>query len=431
VFLMARSGSGEAESIADPRGGWRSQLAGEAGYPPEGQGHPDSGQPPVGRTGSLFGLPAIWLRYNCPCSQCRDPATGERLVGITSLPSDVSVAEAKRSGNVIEVVFGPDGHQAAFDAGWLGQFGTAEAGDGSARPGPGTARPAWPPPGRDDSRTEDAKRLWAGADIASSFPQGSWQLLQAEPAHRQACLEAVLRDGFVVLRDVPTEPGTLLTVARRFGFVRETERGPLVDVRVSARPSSSTFTSQAVAPRTGMTFRDPVPTLQFTHCLEQVADGGETVAVDGFHAAATLRAEHPRAFAVLAGTEVTFAYADAASDLRATRPVISVNSRGRVREIRLDAGLMQPLRMPPAEVVEFYDAYRAFAELIVQPTQAATFQLRPGDCLVLDNTRILTGRTAFTSTTRRHMQLCWADLDGVTSALALLRRARQNGHSRT
>jgi gamma-butyrobetaine dioxygenase len=405
-------------------------LAGDAGYSPEGQGHSDSGQPPVGHTGSLFGLPAIWLRYNCPCSQCLDPATGERLVGITSLPSDVSVAEAKLSGNVIEVVFAPDGHQAAFDTRWLGQFGTADADSASVHPVPGMARPAWQPGGSDDGRTEDAKRLWAGADIASSFPQGSWPLLEAEPAHRQACLEAVLRDGFVVLREVPTQPGTLLTVARRFGFVRQTERGPLVDVRVSARPSSSTFTSQAVTPRTGVAFRDPVPTLQFMHCLEQVADGGETVAVDGFHAAARLRAECPRAFAVLAGTEVTFAYADAASDLRATRPVISVNSRGRVREIRVDAGLMQPLRMPPAEIVEFYEAYRAFAELTVRPSQAATFQLRPGDCLVLDNTRILTGRTAFTSTTRRHLQLCWADLDGVTSALALLRRASQNGHSR-
>ncbi len=405
-------------------------MAGEAGYPPEGHGRPVDGQPHAGRTGFLFGLPAIWLRYNCPCSKCRDPATGERLVGITSLASEVSVVSAQRSGNVIEVVFGPDGHQASFDAWWLGQFGTVDGGSATVHPGPVTSGAPSQARGGDDSRTEDAKRLWAAADIATSFPQGSWQLLQTEAAHRKACLEAVLRDGFIVLRDVPAEPGMLLTVARRFGFVRQTENGPLVDVRVSARPSSSTFTSQAMTPRTGVAFRDPVPTLQLMHCLEQVAEGGESVVVDGFHAAATLRDERPRAFSVLAGTEATFAYADAASDLRATRPVIGVNSRGRIREIRVDAGLMQPLRMPAAEVVEFYDAYRAFAELIARPSQAATFKLRSGDCVVLDNTRILIGRTAFTSTTRRHMQLCWADLDGVTSALALLRRAQHNGHSR-
>jgi gamma-butyrobetaine dioxygenase len=404
-------------------------MAGEAEHPHEDPDRPPRARPSAGHGSPVFGLPAIWLRDNCPCRQCRDPATGERLVDITGVPADVSVIAARQSGDRIEVVFGPDGHQATFDAHWLGGFRTTGAAAAGGRPAPGAA-PVGGGSGDDDGRTEDSKKLWAVADIASAFPQGSWPVFQAEVAHMQACLEAVLRYGFIVLRGVPAEPGMALTVARSFGFVRETERGPLVDVRVSARPSSSTFTSQAVTPRTGLAFRDPVPTLQFIHCLEQVADGGETVVVDGFHAAATLRAERPRAFGVLAGTEVTFAYADGTSDMSATRPVIGVNSRGRISEVRVDSGLMQPLRMPPSEVVAFYDAYRAFAQVVSRPREGATFQMRSGDCVVLDNTRILIGRTAFTSTTRRHMQLCWAELDGVTSALALLRRARQNGHSR-
>jgi gamma-butyrobetaine dioxygenase len=378
----------------------------------------------------VSGIPAIWLRDNCPCPQCRDPATGERLVSITDLPADVSVVTARQSGDRIEVVFGPDGHQATFDAGWVSRFAAAGTGAPGERPAPGAMRPAVTASGGEDSLAEDAKRLWAAADITAAFPQGSWPLFQADAAHRQACLESVLRDGFLMLREVPAEPGMLLTVARHFGFVRETESEPLVDVRVSAWPSSRTMTSQAVTPRTGVAFRDPVPTLQLAHCLEQVRQGGDTIIVDGFHAAATLRAERPRGFSVLASTEVTFAYADATSDLRATRPVIGVNSRRQIREVRLDPGLMQPLRMPPPEVVAFYDAYRAFTEVIGRPRQAARFRMRPGDCLVLDNTRVLVGRTAFTSTTRRHMQLCWAEIDGLTSALALLRRARQNGHSR-
>ena len=408
-------------------------MAGNAEHPHEDRedrDRPANAMPSAGQPSPLFGLPAIWLRDNCPCRQCRDPATGERLVDITDLAPDVSVMAARQSGDRIEVVFGPDGHQATFDARWLGGFGTTAAGAPGGRPAPGATPTAGLGPGGDDSRTEDAKKLWAVTDIVSAFPQGSWPVFQAEVAHRQACLEAVLRDGFIVLRGVPAEPGMVLTVARSFGFVRETERGPVVDVRVSARPSSSTFTSQAVTPRTGLACRDPVPTLQFMHCLEQVANGGDTVVVDGFHAAATLRTERPRAFGVLARTEVTFAYADAASDLRATRPVIGVNSRSRIREVRVDPGLMQPLRLPSSEVVAFYDAYRAFAQVVSRPREGATFQMRSGDCVVLDNTRILIGRTAFTSTTRRHMQLCWAELDGVTSALALLRRARQNGHSR-
>ena len=51
-----------------------------------------------------------------------------------------------------------------------------------------------------------------------------------------------------------------------------------------------------------------------------------------------------------------------------------------------------------------------------------TFRLAPGDCLVLDNTRVLHARTGFAATGGRHLQGCYADLDGVSSALALLRR---------
>lgn len=358
-----------------------------------------------------FGLPAIWLRDNCRCSICRDPATGERLVSITDLPADISVATSSRSGGQIEIVFGPDGHQSTFDLGWLGQF--------------------VPEDERElDRRSEDSKRLWSAADIQSAFPEGSWPLFQADVTHRQACLSAVIRDGFVVLREVPPEPGTVLTVARSFGLIREmTEHGSLVELRVTARPTNPLFTARGLDPRSGLVFRDPVPAVELAHCIRQSPDGGDSLIIDGFYAAATLRTEHPDAFDVLASTEVTFAYADATCDLRATKPVIGLGPRGRIRAIRFDRDLMQPVRMPAADVVAFYDAYRTFAEVIRRPGLTAAFTLRQGDCLVVDNTRILVGRTAFTGT-ERHMQLCWADLDTVASKLAVIRRAGQNGHGR-
>ena len=57
-----------------------------------------------------------------------------------------------------------------------------------------------------------------------------------------------------------------------------------------------------------------------------------------------------------------------------------------------------------------------------RPELMLTFRLGPGDCLVFDNTRILHARTAFAATGRRHLQGCYADLDGGASTLALLRR---------
>jgi gamma-butyrobetaine dioxygenase len=409
---------------------WRRELTGEAENPLERPPYPLNAEPAAETDRALFGLPPIWLRVNCPCVNCRDPRNGERLVSITDLPRDVSVTTARRSGDRVEIVFGPDGHRAAFDVGWLSQFATGdEAGGGARRSGDrGPSTDALT--GKDD-RTEDAKRLWSADDIAPVFPQGSWPLFRAEAAHRQACLAAVLRDGFVVLRGVPREPGAVLTVAQSIGFVRETERGPFIDVQARASPPNEAFTDRPLTPCTTQPFRDPLPTLELLHCLDDATAGGESILVDGFHAAASLRAGDPAAFAVLASSEVTFAYADARAELRATRPVIGVDPRGRIREIRFSGTHMQPLRLPPDEAVLFYAAYRAFAETIGRPGQMLTFLLRPGDCLILDNTRILNGRAGFPGGGKRHMQVCWTDLDGLASTLALMRRPRHNGRLRS
>jgi gamma-butyrobetaine dioxygenase len=337
------------------------------------------------------------------------------------------VATARRSGNRVEIAFAPDGHRAAFDLGWLRQFATGDHGAGGAGRRSGNAGSPTDALSGEDERSEDAKMLWSADEIAPRLPQGSWPLFLAEAAHQQACLSAVLREGFVVLRDVPREPGAVLTVAQRIGLVRETERGPLVDVQDGALPNNKALAGGPVTPRTAQPFRDPVPTLEVLHCLEDAVEGGASTLVDGFHAAASLRARDPAAFAMLSSREVTFAYADARAELCATRPVIGVDPRGRIREIRLSGPHMQPARLPPDEIVMFYAAYRAFAELMRWPSQMLTFLLRPGDCLILDNTRILNGRTGFVGTGQRHLQVCWTDLDGLASTLALMRRPQHNG----
>ena len=63
----------------------------------------------------LVGMPAVWLRDNCPCPLCRDPVSGQRLLRITGIPADISVAEVTASPATVHVLFHPDGHRAVFD----------------------------------------------------------------------------------------------------------------------------------------------------------------------------------------------------------------------------------------------------------------------------------------------------------------------------
>ena len=353
-------------------------------------------------------LPVLWLRDNCPCAQCRDPRTGQKLFQIDALPDGLrvaTVAAAERAGEpAVEVVWAPDGHCSAYPSAWL------EAN----RPGG---------PGHRDRRTEAGKELWTARDLAGRLPEADWEAYLGEPAVRARLLESVLRVGFLVLRGVPEREGQVLAVAETFGYVRETNYGKLFDVRVEPDPNNLAFTSAAIAPHTDNPYRDPVPTLQLLHCLVNEADGGDSGLVDGFGAAALLRREDPEAFEVLTRTPVPFVFRDAGTELRADRPLIGTDPLGHVREVRFNNRSSGTLRLPADALESFYAAYRTFANLLLRPELRLDLRLAPGDCLVFDNTRLLHARTAFAQDGARHLQGCYADLDGLASALAVLRRA--------
>ncbi|WP_316527038.1 2-trimethylaminoethylphosphonate dioxygenase [Kitasatospora brasiliensis] len=340
-------------------------------------------------------LPAYWLRDNCPCAECRDPRNGQKLFQIADLPEDLAVAGSGETDGHLEVLWS-DGHRSRYPLEWLDG---ADEGDG---------------------RTERGKRLWAAADFADGIPEAPWEAYLADPARQAAVLTAVRSEGFAVLRGVPAVERQVLRVAESFGHVRVTNYGELFDVRVEPAPNNLAFTSAAITPHTDNPYRDPVPTLQLLHCLENSATGGDSGLVDGFRAAAVLREEAPEAFDVLTRTPVPFVFRDRRTELRADRPLIDVDPLGRIREVRFNNRSIGTLR--GGDLGAFYAAYRRFAAITLRPELRLTFRLGPGDCLVFDNTRLLHARTAFRQDGHRHLQGCYADLDGLSSTLAVLHR---------
>jgi gamma-butyrobetaine dioxygenase len=326
----------------------------------------------------------------------------------------VAITLAQQAGDSVTVTFAPDQHRSEFSGSWLAAHVPGRDGDG-------------------DGRTEDGKELWLAADLdpaTGRFPEVSWPRYLDQPAERISALEVVLSLGFVLLRGVPAEPGRVLEVAASFGFVRETNYGRLFDVRVEPAPGNLAFTSQAITPHTDNPYRDPVPTVQLLHCLRVAGEGGDTGLVDGFAAAVALRAADPASFSTLTGTAAPFGYVDKATELRACQPLIDLSPRGRVREVRFNHRSMRPLRGSYAGITAFYTAYRRWAELLAEPARQLNLRLAPGDCLVFDNTRVLHARTAFSmspGSSGRHLQGCYADLDGLASTLAVHSRSGNHG----
>jgi gamma-butyrobetaine dioxygenase len=440
-----------------------------------------------------LGFPAVWLRHNCPCPDCRDPVTGQRLVDLTHLSNGPLATVTAEFADSIEVTFAPEEHRSVFSRAWLAASALPEtdadaAADADPRTedgkvlwraaepaGPATAAPAGLPAASADTAAAASAGIPAAASAAVSpvylagVPAADWATYLADDAVRVSLLDAVARYGAGLLRGVPAAEGMVTAVAETFGYVRETNYGRIFDVRVVADPANLAFTSRAIAPHTDNPYRDPVPTLQLLHCLRDAAVGGETVVVDGFAAAAALRDTDPVSFGVLTSTPIPFAYVDKETSLTACQPLIALNPRGRISCVRLNNRSMQPVRLPYPKAEAFYAAYRAWSAILARPEFALGLRLAPGDCLVFDNTRILHARTAFapaparspdsapgstsstsstgTSTSsvafsaaastgsgpspdlsaspgsgERHLQGCYADLDGLLSTLAVLRR---------
>jgi len=349
----------------------------------------------------------LWLRDACTCVECRDEFSGQRLRGALSLDPETEIVQWSEDGDFIEVRFAPDGHLSRFSRAWL------------AENAPGNG-------GLVDDRSERHRPPWIAADLVGGPAEVDWRDLHPDGEARGAALSALLRTGVLLVRGVPTDPGSVLRVARSFAHVRTTNYGDLFDVRVEPQPVNLAFTGRAIAPHTDNPYRDPIPGIQLLHCLVSSPGGGHNSFIDGFAAAGVVRAEDPQAFATLVSTSLTFRYEDADSVLQASGPIVTINSVGEVRSIRWNDRSILPPAVPRHEVDEVYRALRVFAGVLERPELAVHVTLRPGDCIVFDNTRVLHARTAFEGGSgARHLQGCYADLDGLASTVAVLERKRR------
>ena len=211
----------------------------------------------------------------------------------------------------------------------------------------------------------------------------------------------------------------------RLGYVRVTNYGRLFDVKSVPNPTNMAYTAVGLGVHSDNPYRHPSPGVQLLHCLESEAPGGDTLLVDGFHAAELLRREDPAAFDLLARVPMNFRYADTHTDLRARQTLISTDMDGVVRAVHFNNRSADWLDAPADLAGDWYRAYRAFARILKRPELELVFRLDPGDCVVMQNDRTLHGRTAFDpGRGRRHLQGCYIDGDAMESRRLVLRRQR-------
>ncbi len=346
-------------------------------------------------------LAALWLRARSSDPTQRDQVTGQRLVNPHLMPEDLELTGAR---------FEPaDDHakpprlHLTFSDGFSGWFDTQELIDGSV-PSEGC-----PPP-----------ILWQ-ADL-NPQPVYQWnQLADDKTLHR--ALHDFITLGLVLVHGTPTRPDSILEIARRFGFVRDTNFGAFFEVY--SRPASTDLAYRPIAlgPHTDNPYRTPVPGIQLLQCLQNETSGGFSTLVDSLSVAAQVRREDPQGFALLARIPIRFEYRDADTCLVAVKPMIELDGSGDMIGVHYSPRLDDMPLLSEADTRLYHRARKRLGTLFEDLRYELRFRLGPGQMMMFDNNRVLHGRTAFDpSEGHRQLQGCYIDRDGPRSRYRVLQR---------
>lgn len=348
-------------------------------------------------------LHPLWLRERCPCSECRDARTGQRLLDAWSIPLDTSVTAVDEEDGQIRVRFS-DGHVAPFPASEL----EASLGHRDDRAGVAT----W-----DASLAE-----WPAAD---------WTAARDDDEALLDMLEKLHRYGFVMVRGVPAEMDAVGDVVERIGPMRRTNWGGIADIKAIPEAYDLTMTTRAIEAHADNPYREPVPGYVFLQCLVNDVDGGDLLLSDGFRVAAVLREQAPEEFDALTRVRPEFSYVDEDTVLENSGPLIELDESGRVRQVRLSNRTEAVTAEDPDLLDLYYRARKRLTDLVNDPALQIRYQWKPGDLLIMDNYRMLHSRSGYRQSAEpgdndgagyRHMRQCYMDRDTVGSRRKVLAR---------
>lgn len=360
--------------------------------------------------GSSSSFPYCWLRDNCQCPQCFDSDALCRKLTLEDWQHDDCPAsvQVEDGGRHVEVEW-VSGHMSCYEAHWLQQH-------------------AFTSSARDSQRSFLAlkKDLWS---TELELPRMDYSGVMNGDKELLDFLVTLEKKGVVVLTDAPREPKAVLTIVNSIGYVKPTHYGTNYPIRSKASASSLAYTDQRLGMHNDLPYFQYVPGIIFLHCITQFeGKGGENDLADGFHIANYLKQFHPREYRILTDTPVYFWDKGVAQVKQETSEYHKIVNIPIIVEDRLSGDVIRVnnsqlrnsyLDLPPEQVTAWYAALRLFNQTLDQ--QSIRNKLSSGEMLVMDNTRLLHGRTGYDSAQgERHMNQAYLDWDGALSRRRVL-----------
>tara|TARA_Y100000287_G_scaffold184899_1_gene186813 strand:- start:398 stop:1498 length:1101 start_codon:yes stop_codon:yes gene_type:complete len=229
--------------------------------------------------------------------------------------------------------------------------------------------------------------------------------------------------GFVIFKKVPTKNNFIVEFANSIGSIRRTNFGEFFNVKSKPNPNDLAYTSLALAPHTDNPYRNPVPCIQILHCIENEVNGGYSTLVDGFTVTEKLKNDYPDYYKILTEIKVRYQFIDQDVFLEDWAEMIKLDENQNFKQVRFSPRLDFVPLMDRDKLNLYYSARNKISELYNSDKYRIEFKLMPGDLLMMDNHRLLHGRTSYDANEgNRFLQGCYIDYDSTEGKLKHLKR---------
>ncbi|MEM7065932.1 MAG: TauD/TfdA family dioxygenase [Cyanobacteria bacterium P01_B01_bin.77] len=327
----------------------------------------------------------IWLRDNCLCPKCHHPTSFQKIHDVSKLPHRPEPLSIVEEDDQLIITWKEKDpcHQSVFSISWLMDY-AYDKGAGCDNL-------------HEKLELRKAQEIrWDRAWIEANVPP------QYEETHNNfdAWIEQIFTLGFAILKIENVRE--LQSLISQIGPIHKMEEGVEV-YAVKSQPDATDLskTGHRLDPHTDYeSYMHGPHLLQFIYCVENETTGGESLLVDGFKVAHDFRLAHLDYFNLLAETAPQFQqiYTDSQYYYRRSCPIIEVNSQEQVTGVYVGPSHAYNWNLPFDKMESYYEAYLAFFSFANSPDYQYSFRLEPGDCIVMQNFRILHGRKAFDPT---------------------------------
>ncbi|WP_287248455.1 TauD/TfdA family dioxygenase [Moorena sp. SIO4E2] len=327
----------------------------------------------------------MWLRDNCLCPECRDSNSFQKIYDISEAQSPPEPLSIVENNDKLTITWKEEPiHQSEFSISWL----MAHANEL-------------------EIPLESSRKitLWNKAELRKEG-------ILRHDLHNcdsDMWMNQLFNLGFTILENIKSTK-ELESFLYSIGPIHETYYGKLIAVKPikgnEAVDLAFSSVGHPLLPHVDLTYLNVGRVVMFLYCEENNVSGGESIVVDGYRVARDFRQNHPEYFNILAETPVHFKQFDSLRQyyLSNKTPILKLNQKGEVSEVYFSHKNFKP-NLIFDKVESFYEAYKTFFKYLKSPDYQYCFRLKPGDCLMVQNFRILHGRKAYdTNYGFRHLE---------------------------